>query len=274
MNDFWTECPDSGHRLFQIAGEFRGECNHSVLFGYHNSRQEAPATNIPKMAKILLVEDDTELAERLEDWFSLENHTIEVVHNGEDAQQMLGSFEFDVVVLDWGLPGALTGVDVCRNYRKGGGQAPIIFLTGKGDIPSREEGLDSGGDDYLVKPFDIRELSARVRSLLRRPKGILPTELVVQEVALRLEDRTVSFQGQSVHLMPKQCALLEYLMRHPNRPFGAKALLDAVWPSDSEASEDTVRTCMKTLRRQLGSLGKEELIKTVLGSGYLIEDKK
>jgi DNA-binding response OmpR family regulator len=88
---------------------------------------------------------------------------------------------------------------------------------------------------------------------------------------LELETRTVKVGGKSVHLMPKQSALLEFLMRHPNRPFGAKALLEAVWPSESDASEDTVRTCVKTLRRQLELVGKEDLVKTILGSGYLIE---
>ncbi|MCA0315325.1 MAG: response regulator transcription factor [Candidatus Melainabacteria bacterium] len=224
------------------------------------------------MAKILLVEDDLELSQRMEDWFSLENHNLEVVHSGEDALQMLTSFEFDVVVMDWGLPG-MTGLEVVKQYRKQGGAAPIIFLTGRGEIDNREQGLDCGADDYMVKPFDVRELSARIRSLLRRPKGLLPTELAIKGVKLELETRTVKVGEQSAHLMPKQCALLEYLMRHPNRPFGAKALLDAVWPSDSEASEDTVRTCMKTLRRQLSTLGKEDFIKTMLGSGYLIEDK-
>ncbi|MBK7748279.1 MAG: response regulator transcription factor [Candidatus Obscuribacter sp.] len=224
------------------------------------------------MAKILLVEDDLELAERMQDWFTLENHALEVVHNGGDALQMLGSFEFDVIVLDWGLPG-VAGIDVLRTYRKNGGTTPIIFLTGRGEIINREEGLDSGADDYMVKPFDVRELSARIRSLLRRPKGLLPTELTIQGLHLELETRTAKAGANAVHLMPKQCSLLEFLMRHPNRPFGAKALLDAVWPSESEASEDTVRTCMKTLRRQLANIGKEDLIKTVLGSGYLIEDK-
>ena len=224
------------------------------------------------MAKILLVEDDLELSQRMEDWFSLENHNLEVVHSGEDALQMLTSFEFDVVVMDWGLPG-MTGLEVVKQYRKQGGAAPIIFLTRRGEIDNREQGLDCGADDYMVKPFDVRELSARIRSLLRRPKGLLPTELAIKGVKLELETRTVKVGEQSAHLMPKQCALLEYLMRHPNRPFGAKALLDAVWPSDSEASEDTVRTCMKTLRRQLSTLGKEDFIKTMLGSGYLIEDK-
>src|SRR5271154_2531963 len=110
------------------------------------------------MAKILLVEDDVELAERLSDWFSTESYIFEAVHSGEDALQLLDSFDFDVILLDWNLAEAgLTGLDVCRHYRTKGGQAPIIFLTGKGDIPSKGEGLDSGADDYLVKPFDIRE---------------------------------------------------------------------------------------------------------------------
>lgn len=224
------------------------------------------------MAKLLLVEDDQELRERLVEWFTIEGHTVESTDTGEDALQLLKAFNFDIVVLDWGLP-AMLGVEVCQTYRREGGQTPIIFLTGKGDIPSREAGLDSGADDYLVKPFDVRELSARVRSLLRRPKGLLPTDLSIKGLTLTLETRVAQGNGKSVHLMPKQYALLEYLMRHPNRPFGAKALLDAVWPSDTEASEDTVRTCMKTLRRQLSSLGKDDLIKTVLGSGYLIENK-
>jgi two-component system, OmpR family, manganese sensing response regulator len=222
------------------------------------------------MAKILLVEDDAELAERLGDWFTLEGHSPEIVTTGEDALQMMEGYTFDVIVLDWGLPG-ITGLSVCQRYRKQGGKAPVLFLTGKGDIDSKEAGLDAGGDDYLVKPFDVRELSARIKSLLRRPAGLLPTGLRLKDMELELETRTVKVGGKSVHLMPKQSALLEFLMRHPNRPFGAKALLEAVWPSESDASEDTVRTCVKTLRRQLELVGKEDLVKTILGSGYLIE---
>lgn len=221
------------------------------------------------MAKILLVEDDVELAERLKDWFHTQSHTLEVASSGEDALQMLGNFDFDVVVLDWGLPG-LTGLEVLRRYRKMGGETPILMLTGMNDINNKQDGLDSGADDYLTKPFDVRELGARVRSLLRRPKGLLPTELKYEDVELLLETRTVKVGEASVHLMPKQAALLEYLMRHPNRPFGAKALLNAVWPSDSGVSEETVRTCMKTLRRQLATVGKEDLVKTLPGSGYII----
>jgi DNA-binding response OmpR family regulator len=223
------------------------------------------------MAKILLIEDDIELAERLKDWFTLENFMLESVATGHDALQMLSNFKFDVVVLDWGLPD-ITGLEVCKRYRSTGGRTPIIFLTGKGEIDSKEQGLDSGADDYLVKPFDVRELSARIRSILRRPPEMLPTELVMRGVSLELETRTMVAGDRRVHLMPKECSLLEFLMRHPNRTFSAKALLDAVWPSESDASEETVRTCMKTLRQKLNKAGREDLIKTVLGSGYVIEN--
>lgn len=221
------------------------------------------------MAKILLVEDDAELAGRLRDWFALENHVFEVASSGEDALQMLEGFEFDVVVLDWSLPG-ISGLDVCRRYRAAGGQAGIIFLTGKSDIPSKGEGLDSGADDFMVKPFDVRELGARIRSLLRRPRTVFSV-LKIGEVELKAETRMLTVRNKTIILMPKQSALLEYLMRHPNRPFSAKQLLDSVWPSDAEASEETVRTCMKTLRQQLSALEMKDFIKTLYGAGYLIE---
>lgn len=221
------------------------------------------------MAKILLVEDDVELAGRLRDWFALENHVFEVASSGEDALQMMEGFDFDVVVLDWSLPG-ISGLEVCRRYRASGGQAGIIFLTGKSDIPSKGEGLDSGADDYMIKPFDVRELGARIRSLLRRPRTVFSV-LKIADVELKAETRMLTVKEKSIILMPKQSALLEYLMRHPNRPFSAKQLLDSVWPSDAEASEETVRTCMKTLRQQLAALDKKDFIKTLYGAGYLIE---
>ena len=222
------------------------------------------------MAKILLVEDDVELADRLRDWFAMENYVFETVDNGEDALQMLESFEYDVLVLDWSLPG-ISGLEVCKRYRAKGGQGGVIFLTGRSDVPSKGTGLDSGADDYMVKPFDVRELAARVRSLLRRPRTML-SELRIGDVVLKPETRSLSVGDRCIVLMPKQSALLEYLMRHPNRPFNAKALLDSVWPSDAEASEETVRTCMKTLRQQLATLERKEFVKTLYGSGYLVED--
>lgn len=218
------------------------------------------------MAKILLVEDDTAMCGWLEDWFKQENFVFESANNGEDALQLMEQLEFDVIILDWGLPD-ISGIEVCKRYRSTGGEAPVLFLTGKGDIDDKEQGLDSGADDYLTKPFDVRELAARVR----RPKQILPVELTVNGVALDLKTRLVKEGTNNLRLMPKECALLEFLMRHPDTIYSSKALLDAVWRSDSDSSEDTVRTCMRTLRLKLQKLGRDDLIKTILGSGYIIE---
>lgn len=224
------------------------------------------------MAKILLVEDDGELVQSLRDWLTLENHVLELATNGDDALQMLSLFSFDVIVLDWSLPG-MSGYDICKQYRLNGGHTPIIFLTGRADIASREAGLDVGADDYLVKPFDARELSARIRSVLRRPHVTLAPELRVGDLVLDPMTRTVTADGGTVQLKPKECSLLEFLLRHPNQTFHSKDLLEAVWSSESDASSDSVRTWMKFLRGQLKSIGKSDLIKTVLGSGYFLEDQ-
>src|SRR5262249_19063671 len=147
----------------------------------------------------------------------------------------------------------------------------IIFLTGKEDIHSKEAALDIGADDYVVKPFDIRELAARIRSVLRRPPELLPGALKLGGLPLNPSSRTVTIDGKDVYLMPKESALLEYLMRHPKSPIGAQALLSAVWPSDTDASPETVRTWMKNLRQKLTAAGKPDLIKTVPASGYMID---
>lgn len=223
------------------------------------------------MAKILLVEDDLELTERLREWFSEEKHVFEATGSGKDALQLLENYEYDVIILDWRLPD-VSGIDILKRFRNRGGLTPVIFLTGRVELSDKESGLDAGADDYLVKPFHTRELSARIRSLLRRPTALLPDELSVKGVKLDPRRRTVKSGDTSAQLMPRECALLEYLMRHTNQTYSGKTLLTAVWPSDTEASEDTVRTCMKTLRRKLSKLGRDDLVKTVLGSGYIIEE--
>lgn len=222
------------------------------------------------MAKILLVEDDPQLSQKMSQWFTLENHLVETASSGEDALQLLTNFKYDLVLLDWNLTG-ITGLTVCRRHRAAGGTTPIIFLTGEGDVDHKESGLDSGADDYLVKPFDMRELAARMRTVLRRPKELLSAELKIGDLYLDQEERTVSCGKASVRLMPKEAVLLEYLMRHPSKYFSSKALLDAVWPSESDANQDTVRTCVKTLRQKLIKVGKPDLIKTVPHSGYKID---
>lgn len=222
------------------------------------------------MVKVLLVEDDLAISERLATYFRADNNVIECAGNGGDALQLLASFKYDVILLDWNLPD-MTGLKICRSFREQGGKTPIIFLTGEGDVEHKETALDSGADDYIVKPFEVRELMARIRSILRRPSELLPNQLALGAVALDRETGAASCEDKHVHLAPRERAVLEFLMRHPNKHFSSKDILNAVWPSDNETNEDNVRTTVKTLRKKLMDLGQPEFLKTVKGAGYIVE---
>ena len=224
------------------------------------------------MAKILLVEDDIQIGEKLKQWFSNEgNYLFEWVTSGEDALQLLGFSTFDVILLDWTLPGQ-TGLDVCKRHRENGGNSKIIFLTGRSDITSKEQGLNFGGDDYLVKPFDCQELSARIRSVLRRPNLAPPSTLLeLGDISFDPKQRKVTVSGQTVQLMPKESKLFEFLLTHPNQCFGSAMLHQAVWPTDAGLDANTVRSWMRNLRSKLESVGQADLIKTVAGAGYKID---
>lgn len=224
------------------------------------------------MPKILLVDDDVQLTDKLTVWLSSENYTVESVASGADALQLLEQTAYDIIVLDWTLADT-TGLEVCKQFRQQGGKTPIIFLTGRGDIANKEAGLNSGADDYLVKPFDVRELSARLRALLRRPFEVTMTGLEANGLRLEVESRTAYGGTQCLKLTPRECDILEYLLRHPNRNYTAKSLLNYVWPLDTDSSEATVRTIVKTLRQKLDKIGHLDLIKNERGSGYIIEPK-
>jgi DNA-binding response OmpR family regulator len=221
------------------------------------------------MAKVLLVEDDLELADKLSAWLKTEKYLVDHVADGRQALEMLKTYEFDLVVLDWDLP-EMSGIDVCRNMRSNGSKVPILMLTGKGTFEDKEEGLDSGCDDYLTKPFDTRELAARLRALLRRPTEFSGMVLKVGNVTLQPTAHKVERDGQTVELSRTEYALLEFLMRHPNQVFSPDALLNNVWTSESEASIDTVRTYIKTLRKKLSDGGGSSIIRTIFGVGYKV----
>jgi len=224
------------------------------------------------MAKLLIVEDDAAIADQLTAWFREQGYVCEAASSGEDGMQLLSSFNYDLIVLDWNLPG-MSGLDVCRQFRKNGGQTPILFLTAQSDINYKESGLDSGADDFLIKPFEIRELAARVRSLLRRPAAVLSEKLQVNGVQLEVSTRTVYSGAKQIQLMPTECSLLEYMMKHPDTHYSAKQLLTAIWSSESEGSEDSVRTCMKTLRFKLAKIGMDDFVKTNRGFGYVVQSR-
>lgn len=220
------------------------------------------------MAKILVVEDDVDLAGMIVDWLTFEHYTVELVYNGTEGLDRLHASEYDAVILDWELPG-LTGIELCRGFRAAGGTAPVIMLTGKDTITDKETGLDSGADDYLTKPFNMKELAARLRAVLRRPAGLLDNMLRVRDLELEPTKYLVKKAGQEIQLLPKEFSLLEFFMRHPNQVFSAEALIQRVWVSDSEATGDAIRTCLKRLRKKLGDDDeKNPIIQTIHGVGY------
>lgn len=222
------------------------------------------------MAKILIIEDDKKLAQGVVDWLAMEKHTVDHAESGEDGLQLLESFSYDLLILDWNLPG-IDGLGVCKRLRSQGSELPILFLTAQTKVENIETGLDAGADDYLEKPFQVRELSARIRSLMRRPKGLLTNTIKAGYLTVELDSHYVLIGERRISLTPKEFALLEYFIRHPNKFFSAKALLSAVWPSDSESAEESVRTIMFHLRKKITPQGENCLIKTVQGSGYIYE---
>jgi DNA-binding response OmpR family regulator len=171
-----------------------------------------------KVAKILLVEDDVELSQIICDLLTGEHHTVEPTYDGRDALSRLVHYEYDVIVLDWELPG-ISGLEVLKQYRSKNGTTPVLMLTAKRDTAEKELGLDSGSDDYLTKPFNVRELSARVRALLRRPRPMQSSEFRIGDIVLDPVACRVTSQGREVALQRQEYLLLEFFMRNPNRVF-------------------------------------------------------
>ncbi len=221
------------------------------------------------MAKVLVVEDDRQLSELVVDWLHGEGHVAEPVYKGSHGLERLQYYKYDVVILDWELP-EMSGIEVCREYRNGGGATPILMLTGKREIEEKETGLDSGADDYLTKPFHIKELAARLRALLRRPAAVNQNVLRAGDITLRLGSRQAFRGEEELNLQPKELALLEFLMRHPNQPFSSEAILDRVWPSESDAAPDTVRIQIMRLRKKIDVEGKDSMIRTAHRVGYML----
>jgi DNA-binding response OmpR family regulator len=222
------------------------------------------------MAKIFLADDDEFEADKLRKWLVHERYTVDVTHNGNDAIAYLLANEYDCVILDWMMPGK-DGLTLLKEYRNSHGSAPVLMLTGRSTLSDKEAGLDSGADDYLTKPFELRELSARLRALLRRPKPLSGTNLTAGVLTLDTARRRVTKDGLELQLQPIEFALLELFMRHPNHTFSHQALAERVWPTDSEPSVQGLRTYIKLLRKKIDEEGKPSLIKTMHSVGYCLE---
>jgi len=201
-----------------------------------------------QLAKILLVEDDIDLAVTIDDGLSAERHTVETFHDGLDGHDTLKMTEYDVIVLDWDLPG-MTGIDILKNFRAAGGTTPVIMLTGKGEVAEKEQGLDSGADDYITKPFNLKELAARIRSVLRRPPLVQSNVLAYGDLTLDPVKFRVTRGSMELRLLPRDFALLEFLMRHPSEIFSVDTLLARVWQYDSDATPEGLRVAIRRIRK-------------------------
>lgn len=219
------------------------------------------------MAKVLVVEDDPELTDVVIDCLKAQNFLVDHVGNGREALDRLKFFQYDLIVLDWQLPG-MDGIEVCSQFRSRGGATPILMLTGKRTVDDKEAGFEAGADDYLTKPFQARELVARLRALLRRPQGVVAKTLKARDLELDATTHKVTKDGLEINLLPKEFALLEFLMRHPSQVFNGEALIDRVWSTDGETTSAAVRINVNRLRNKIDTEGQPSFISTVHGVGY------
>lgn len=219
------------------------------------------------MAKILVVDDNADLADNIRQWLLMEQHSIDVCNDGVSGLEYLRAYEYDLILLDWAMP-KMPGIEVLKQFRSLGGVTPVLMLTGRRSVDDKEEGLDAGADDYLTKPFEMRELSARVRALLRRSSAQKSYALRAGDVSLDKEQRRVTKAGVELKLMPKDFAILELFMSYPNKVFSAETLIERIWESDTDASPEVVRKHINRIRTQIDTQGKPSLIRTVHGVGY------
>jgi len=226
-------------------------------------------------ARILIVEDEEALTLLLRYNLEAEGYQVETVARGDDADTRLKEALPDLVILDWMLPG-LSGIELCRRLRARPDtqSLPIIMLTARGEESERIRGLATGADDYIVKPFSVPELVARVRALLRRssPERVALV-LSLGEIELDREKKRVSRDGSTVDLGPTEFRLLEFLMERPGRVFTREQLLDGVWGSDVYIDERTVDVHVGRLRKALNRGQRSDPIRTVRGAGYAFDDR-
>ena len=220
---------------------------------------------------ILVVEDEESLATLLQYNLEKEGYLIELCADGEEALMMIEERQPDLVILDWMLP-KVSGIEICRRLRQRGAtrNLPIIMLTARGEETDRIRGLDTGADDYVVKPFSMTELCARLRAVLRRIRpGLAEDRVRAGDIIIDRVAHKVKRAGEEIHLGPTEFRLLDYFMQHPGRVFSREQLLNAVWGSDVYVETRTVDVHIGRLRRALGS--ESDPIRTVRSAGYSLD---
>nr|WP_026379821.1 phosphate regulon transcriptional regulator PhoB [Afifella pfennigii] len=227
------------------------------------------------MPRILVVEDEEPLTLLLRYNLEAEGYAVEAVARGDDAELLLMEEAFDILVLDWMLPG-LSGIELCRRLRmrEATARLPIIMLTARGEEDERIRGLATGADDYVVKPFSVPELMARVKALLRRARPeMVSDKLAAGDIELDRETLRVFRGGREIHLGPTEFRLLEFLMRSPGRVFTREQLLNGVWGRDVYVDERTVDVHIGRLRKAINRGRMRDPIRTVRGAGYSLNEQ-
>jgi two-component system, OmpR family, copper resistance phosphate regulon response regulator CusR len=226
--------------------------------------------------KILIVEDEERLAKSLKKALESEGYAVDYVLDGETAEKRIlqSRKEYDLLIFDLMLP-KKDGLSVIKTVRENKVTVPMLVLTARFEIDDKIKALDTGVDDYLVKPFSLDELFARVRALLRRPVQALPSVLTIGRVSLNPSTRKVTVGGEDVELTLKEFSLLEYLMRHPNQVVSRNQIIDHLWGYDFDSFSNVVDVHIKNLRKKLTLKGdsRNSLLETVRGVGYRIKVK-
>lgn len=218
--------------------------------------------------RILLVEDDDRIAKPLAEDLRHQHHVVDMAFDGIEGQNYALSITYDLILLDLMLP-KLDGITLCQQLRSFGYSGFVLMLTAKDTTTDKVIGLDAGADDYLVKPFELEELSARIRALSRRPPQLQSDILRYGNLEINLALHTVKYGDTQLKLTPKEYLILEYFLHYPTQVFTRSMLLDRLWETDKVSGENTIKTHITNLRHKLKSVGSKEIaIETVYGVGY------
>jgi DNA-binding response OmpR family regulator len=221
--------------------------------------------------RILLVEDDPKLSQFIASELSLEGYQVTVATNGLDGLTIARDTQPDLVILDWMLP-EISGLDVCTRLRKTGVRVPIIMLTARDEISDRVTGLNAGSDDYLIKPFSIEELLARIKARMRRMYPEVADLIQFEDLTLSHASREVYRAGQKIELTAKEFDLLEFMMRHPQQVLTRDQILESVWGYDFMGESNIIEVYIRALRIKLEISNSKRILHTVRGVGYVLRE--
>lgn len=221
--------------------------------------------------RVLVIEDEHKIANALKRALEQESYAVDISYDGDDGYAMATTEPYDVAIIDRMLPGDYTGLDIVAAMREAKIHTPVLLLTALGSVNDKTKGLDSGADDYLVKPFALEELLARVRALIRRPAETKGTVLKVGDLSLDTTTFSVQRAGKDITLTSKEFGLLEYLLRNQGRPISKDTIIAHVWDYDADILPNTVEVYVKYLRNKIDQPFKKPILHTVRGFGYKLQ---